>query len=242
MAQRLSVAPGDSVLIESHKQNLRYRIAGIFETGIGQVDKERIFLHLAAARILLDRPNGASFIQINLEDPSKAPEVAERMQASLSHAVRSWQWRERTWLQVFYVLRISSALTVSSIILIAGLGMFNTLAMIVIDKTREIAILRSIGYTRSDIIRIFMYQGLMVLSAGILGGMSFAAALTYGLSKLPIRIRGIFASDTFIVNWDMSHYLWAAVIATAIVSIASYFPARKAARLEPGDVIRNAGS
>jgi lipoprotein-releasing system permease protein len=242
LAKRLNIMLGDSVLIESHNQNIRYRVAGIFETGIGQVDKERIFLHLAAARILLDRPNGASFLQVNLSDPSKAPEVAERMQASLSHAVTSWQWRERTWLQVFNVLRISSALTVSSIILIAGLGMFNTLAMIVIDKTREIAILRSIGFTRADIVKIFMYQGLMVLSAGIVGGAAFAAALTYGLSRLPIRIRGIFASDSFIVNWDISHYIWAAAIATLIVGVASYFPARKAARLEPGVVIRNSGS
>ncbi len=242
MAQRLSIHPGDSVLIESHKQNRSYRVAGVFETGIGQVDKERIFLHMPAARILLDRPNGASFIQINLEDPTKAPEVAERMQASLSHAATSWQWRERTWLQVFKVLRISSALTVSSIILIAGLGMFNTLAMIVIDKTREIAILRSIGYTRADIIKIFMYQGLIVLSVGILGGATFAAIITYSLSRLPIRIRGIFASDTFIVNWDIAHYLWAAAIATIVVGIASYFPARKAARLEPGVVIRSSGS
>ena len=242
MAHRLNIHPGDSVLVESHKQNIRYRVAGIFETGIGQVDKERIFLHLPAARILLNKPNGASFIQVNLEDPSRAPEISERMQASLSHAVTSWQWRERTWLQVFKVLRISSALTVSSIILIAGLGMFNTLAMIVIDKTREIAILRSIGYTRGDIVKIFMYQGLMVLSAGVLAGAAFAAALTYGLSHLPIRIRGIFASDSFIVNWDIAHYLWAAGIATVIVGVASYFPARKAARLEPGTIIRSAGS
>ena len=242
MARRLNIHPGDSVLVESHKQNIRYRVAGIFETGIGQVDKERIFLHLPAARILLNKPDGASFIQISLEDPSRAPELSERMQNSLSHAVTSWQWRERTWLQVFKVLRISSALTVSSIILIAGLGMFNTLAMIVIDKTREIAILRSIGYTRGDIVKIFMYQGLMVLSAGVLAGAAFAAALTYGLSHLPIRIRGIFASDSFIVNWDIAHYLWAAGIATVIVGVASYFPARKAARLEPGTIIRSAGS
>ena len=153
-----------------------------------------------------------------------------------------WQNREKTWLQVFNVLRISSAITLSTIILISGLGMFNTLVMIVIDKTREIAILRSMGYMRRDITQIFMFQGCIVLFAGILLGWATAAAGTYGLSKIPIRIRGIFAADSFVVHWDLSHYIWAGVIATIVVSIASYFPARRAARLEPGDVIRGSST
>lgn len=242
LAERLQLQPGDPVLVEAHRHSYRYRVSGIFETGIGQVDKERVFLHMPTARTLLDRPRGASFIQISIEDPSQAPALAERMQSSFHHSVRSWQWRERTWLQVFTVLRLSSALTVSSIILIAGLGMFNTLAMIVIDKTREIAILRSIGYTRNDISRIFLYQGAIVLAIGLLAGFALAASLTYGLSHLPIRIRGIFASDTFIVNWDINHYFSAAAVAILVVSIAAYFPARRAARLEPGAIIRESGT
>ena len=242
LSRRLNLMPGDTLLLQAQGETSRYRVSGIFETGIEQVDKQRVYMHLTASRSLLNRPNGVSFIQINLSDPEQAPAIAHRLQKVLSHAVMSWQQREKTWLQVFYVLRLSSALTVSTIILISGLGMFNTLVMIIIDKTREIAILRSMGYTRGDISQIFMMQGLFVLVLGILLGWAFAAATTYGLSRLPIKIRGIFASDTFIVNWDFSHYIWAAVIAGVIVSIASYFPARRAARLEPGAVIRGSSS
>ncbi|MEM1223596.1 MAG: FtsX-like permease family protein [Verrucomicrobiota bacterium] len=242
LARRMNLIPNDTFLLRALGQSNRFRVAGVFETGIEQVDKERVYMHLAASRTLLQRPTGASFIQINLDDPEKAPAFSERLGPVLSHSVMSWQRREKTWLQVFYVLRISSALTVSTIILISGLGMFNTLVMIIIDKTREIAILRSMGYTRSDITQIFMMQGIFVLFAGIVLGWAFAAATTFGLSKLPIRIRGIFATDSFIVNWDFSHYLWAAVIAAVIVGIASYFPARRAARLEPGAVIRGSSS
>lgn len=242
LARRMKLMPNDTLLLRAQGKSTRYRVAGVFETGIEQVDKERIYLHLSAARTLLERPTGASFIQINLNDPAKAPAFSQRLAPVISHSVMSWQRREKTWLQVFYVLRISSALTVSTIILISGLGMFNTLVMIIIDKTREIAILRSMGYTRSDITQIFMLQGLMVLFAGILLGWAFAASTTYGLSKLPIRIRGIFATDSFIVNWDLNHYLWAAAIATVIVGTAAYFPARRAARLEPGAVIRGSST
>ena len=242
LAVRINLLPGDTLLLQARGQSHRYRVAGIFETGIEQVDKERIYMHLPASRTLLERPSGASFIQINLDDPDKAPEFSARLGPVLSHSVMSWQRREKTWLQVFAALRISSALTVSTIILISGLGMFNTLVMIIIDKTREIAILRSMGYTKNDITQIFMLQGLLVLGAGIALGWAFAASTTYGLSKLPIRIRGIFATDSFIVNWDISHYIWAGFIAAVIVSIASYFPARRAARLEPGAVIRGSSS
>jgi len=242
LSRRMNLMPNDTFLLQARGQNSRFRVAGVFETGIEQVDKERVYMQLPTARTLLQRPTGVSFIQINLEDPAKAPEFAERLAPVLSHSVMSWQRREKTWLQVFSVLRISSALTVSTIILISGLGMFNTLVMIIIDKTREIAILRSMGYTRSDITQIFMMQGTIVLGLGVVLGWMFAASATYGLSNLPIRIRGIFATDSFIVNWDLSHYLWAAVIASVIVSIASYFPARRAARLEPGAVIRGSSS
>ncbi|MEM7791151.1 MAG: ABC transporter permease, partial [Verrucomicrobiota bacterium] len=219
LARRMNLLPNDTFLIRALGQSNRFRVAGIFETGIEQVDKERVYMHLPASRTLLQRPTGASFVQVNLDDPEKAPAFSERLAPVISHSVMSWQRREKTWLQVFYVLRISSALTVSTIILISGLGMFNTLVMIIIDKTREIAILRSMGYTRSDITQIFMMQGVFVLLAGIVLGWAFAAATTFGLSKLPIRIRGIFATDSFIVNWDFSHYLWAAVIAAVIVGI-----------------------
>jgi lipoprotein-releasing system permease protein len=234
----MSLMPNDTFLLQARGQTIRFRVNGVFETGIEQVDKQRVYMHLPASRSLLNHPTGVSFIQINLDDPAKAPDFSDRLGPVLSHSVMSWQQREKTWLQVFNVLRISSALTVSTIILISGLGMFNTLVMIIIDKTREIAILRSMGYTRRDIVQIFMLQGGIVLALGIVLGWVFAAAATYGLSRLPIRIRGIFASDSFIINWDIAHYLWAAIIAIVVVTIASYFPARRAARLEPGAVIR----
>jgi lipoprotein-releasing system permease protein len=154
----------------------------------------------------------------------------------------AWQDREKTWLQVFSVLRVSSALTISTIIFISGLGMFNTLVMIVVDKTREIAILRSMGYTRADIGRVFMFQGGIVVALGVIIGCAAAAAGTFTLSKIPIRIRGIFASDHFVVLWDPWHYVAAALIATVVVLVASYFPARRAARLEPGAIIRGSSS
>jgi len=242
LADRLQLQIGDYVLFEYAGETRRYKVVAIFETGIAQIDKSRVFMHLGEARALFKKPFGEAIFQIGVRDINKAEILAERLESALNHNVVAWQEREKSWLQVFYVLRLSSAITVSTIILISGLGMFNTLAMLVMEKTREIAILRSIGYTRQDISRIFLWQGVLVLIAGTLCGWAFGALVTFAISKLPIKIRGIFTADSFIVNWDLNHYLWAAVVAGITVMIASYIPARRAAGLEPGTIIRGAST
>lgn len=238
LAARLQAMVGDSITLEAGGQRRRYTISAIFQTGVRDIDKSRLFLHMSEARSLLKRPFGASFLQVSLFDRDRAREDAASMERALEHSAIPWQEREKVWLDVFQVLRLSSALTVSTIILVSGLGMFNTLAMIVLEKTREISILRSMGYTRRDISRIFLWQGAMVLGLGTLVGWILGAAFTLGVSRLPIRIRGIFTADTFVVNWSVWHYVAAAATAFVIVMIASLIPARRAARLEPGDVIR----
>ncbi len=238
LAEWLHLGVGDTFTIEAGDQTRRYRISAIYETGIRDIDKERVYLHLDEARSLLQRPGAASYIQVSLFDPDRAPEDARRIQTVIQHTVSSWQQREKSWLEVFRALRVSSAITVSTIILVAGLGIFNTLALLVMEKTKDIAILRSMGYTRHDIARIFLWQGLLVLVLGAVLGCLLGAAGTWGVSRLPIRIRGIFSTDSFVVSWSVWHYVEAVVTASVVVVIASLVPARRAARLEPGDIVR----
>lgn len=238
IARRLQVGVGDSLILQFLDQRRRYHVAGIYQTGVSDIDRVRIFMHLGEARSLLKKSDEASLLQVDLFDRDRAPEDAILMEEVLRHGVQSWQEREKVWLDVFQVLQISAALTVSTIILISGLGMFNTLAMIVIEKTKEIAILRSMGYTRQDISRIFLWLGAIVLVVGTIGGWALGAGVTFGVSKLPIRVRGIFSADTFQVYWSIWHYVWATMTAAVVVMTAAWVPARRAARLEPGDIIR----
>lgn len=238
LADRLQLSAGDSLILQAGTEQRRYRVSAFYETGVSDIDRVRIYMHLGEARSLLKKTSGASFIQVALFDRDRAPQDAAKMEQVLRHGAKGWQEREKTWLEVFRALRVSSALTVSTIILISGLGMFNTLAMIVIEKTKEIAILRSMGYTRRDISRIFLWLGAIVLVVGTVGGWIMGAGVTYGVSKLPIRIRGIFSADSFQVYWSVWHYVVATLTATVVVMTAAIIPARRAARLEPGDIIR----
>jgi lipoprotein-releasing system permease protein len=238
LAERLQLEVGDSFQLQAGGEVRRYRVSAIFETGIGEIDKDRVFVHLGEARSLLRRPTGASFIQVNVIDRDRATQDAAHMEAVLGHSASSWQERERTWLDVFRALRLSTSITVSVFTLIAGIAMYNTLALVVMEKTKDLAILRSMGYTRRDVTRIFLWQAAMVLAVGALLGCGLGAAVTYGVSLMKIRIRGIFTADHFIVAWSVWHYLSAVVISVVMVMAASLIPARRAARLEPGDVIR----
>ena len=238
LADRVQLSVGDSFILQIRGQSRHYRVAAIFETGVRDIDQVRIYLHLSEARSLLEKPTGASFIQVNLYDESRAPEDALQMERTLYHSAAPWQDREKEWLEVFGALRKSTAITVWVFSAIAALAMFNTLAMIVYEKTKDIAILRSMGYTREDISHIFLWQAVIVLAIGTVLGCLFGVIVTYGISQIPIRIRTIFTTDTFVVAWSVWHYVKAVLISTCFVMMASLVPARRAARFEPGDVIR----
>lgn len=242
LAARANLAVGDSVVLTQAGRSGRYRVEAIFESGVEHVDKERVIVHLPEARAILAQPFGVTYLQANLRDNDRAAAEAPHMTEVLGHAVVPWQDREKIWLDVFRALRASSALTVSTIILISGLGMFNTLAMIVLEKTKEIAILRSMGYTRQDIAQVFLLQGALVLGAGSVLGCALGAGGTWLVANIPLRIRGIFSTDHFVVAWSPWHYVAAVIAATFVVFIASWIPARRAARLEPGEIIRGAAA
>lgn len=238
IAERMRLQIGDRVNLMGGAQNFQLRVSGIFETGVSEIDKKRVYMDLATVRSFSGKRFGGSVFQISLADPEVATEIASQIQQTLGHRTISWQEREKVWLDVFNVLRISSAITVSSILLLSGLGMFNVFAIMVIEKTRDIAILRSMGFTPRDVSAIFLWQGAIVLTAGIVIGSAVGFLATYGISKIPLRIRGVFTADSFVVNWDVNHYLWAIIIATIFVSFASWIPARRAARVEPAKIIR----
>ena len=238
LADRLQLTRGDTVNIAARGQSSRYRVAGIYETGYREVDKVNVYMHMSEARSLLKKPTGATFLQIGLYDASRAPADAARMVEVLRHKATSWQEREVTWLAVFQALRYSTMITVSVFTLIASLAMFNTLAMIVLEKTKDIAILRSMGYERKDITQIFLWQAGIVLTIGAAIGALLGRIVTWGVGQIPLPINGIFKTDHFIVIVDPNHYVAAISTAFVMVMVASLFPARRAARLEPGDIVR----
>jgi len=239
LAETLDTGIGDTVqLLSPNGEYWRFTVAALARAGVGTIDATRVYAHARVAQTLLQRPYGASSIIYKLRHPDRAPTLAKQFESLFQHEASSWQDREESTLQLFLTLRVSAAVTVSLIILLAGFGIFNVLTMSVLAKVKEIAILRSMGYRRIDISAIFLWQGALIAAAGSLLGCLFGALMTWGISHIPIRIRGLIYTDYFLVSWDWRHYFWATLLAILAVFIASYVPARRAAELPPVATLR----
>ena len=242
VADKMWTKVGQDVgLIGPDGEHRTFRVCAVFQTGNLFIDEKYGYIHLKAAQSLLQRPFGVSHLMVKLRDPSRAPALAAHFERLFQHRSRCWQDRERGSLQVFSLIRISAAITVSTIILLAGFGIFNILTLMVMDKVREIAVLRSMGYRRKDISAIFLWQGLLVALIGSLLGCVLGAALTYGISQIPVEIKGFLSTKRFLVHWSATDYWAATVIAFVAIFLASYFPSRRAARLAPVDILRGSG-
>lgn len=243
LANTLGVNAGDAMqLLSPTGEFWRFTIAAIARSGVGVVDASRVYCHARIAQKVLRKPFPATMVIYKLRDPERAPALAKHFEALFQHDTESWQEREQANLQLFLTLRLSAAITVSLIILLAGFGIFNVLTMTVLSKIKEIAILRSMGYRRNDISAIFLWQGAMIAAVGSFIGCALGALMTWGVSRIPIRVRGLIFADHFLVTWNWRHYFWATVLAIIAVFIASYLPARRAGWLSPVETLRGASA
>ncbi|MGC2353698.1 MAG: ABC transporter permease, partial [Candidatus Udaeobacter sp.] len=130
LAELLQAGVGDTVqLLAPNGEYWRFTVAAIARAGIGSIDSTRVYSHERVAQALLQQPSGASMIIYKLRNPDRAPALASRFEALFQHNALSWQEREESTLQLFLTLRMSVAITVSLIILLAGFGIFNVLTM-----------------------------------------------------------------------------------------------------------------
>ena len=238
LARRLGVRVGDMLDLTSAFESRRYRVVGIYATGIEAIDHQRLYLTLSEARVLFHEPQGGVYFQITLDNPRQASAIASRLEDSLGHHALSWEERERVWLDVFWLVRFASMLLVGMVILLAGVGMFNSLALLVLEKQKDIAILRAMGHVESDVYAIFLYQGFIIYIIGTSIGCLLGFVGTLSLRYTPFKLSGVFAEKGTIVFFDGSLYVAACVAVAFVVFLASTLPARRAARLEPGHIIR----
>jgi lipoprotein-releasing system permease protein len=242
LAQRLSIRLGDSLQLTAANQVARqFKVVGLFHTGIVATDEGSVYVRLKTAQVLAGRQNAINDIRIRLRDPNAAPVVAARAEELLGYKAVSWQEANESLLEAFQIRNIIMYTVVAAILVVAGFGIFNIVSIITHEKARDIAILKSLGFTETDVRLIFLAEGASMGGAGGVLGMG----LGYGLTKLLGSIRFELTHEAteithLPVTVDWRHYLIAAGLALAAASIAGYLPARKAARGNPVDIIRGA--
>ena len=239
IAQDLGLHVGDTVHAAAPGgKPLDLKVVAIFEAEVPPVDKTRGYATLHTAQALLGRPDSITRIEIRLHDPEDAIRMNDRLERTFGYDGESWKETNANFLAIFAMQNMVITFVIGAILLVGGFGILAIQIMIVLQKTRDIAILRSVGLRRMDILFIFFIQGLIIaLVGGVLGDVLGKVALHF-LGKLPVKAEGLIKSDTFLVHESPEYYVWGILFALLVGTVASFIPAYRGSRVEPVEVLR----
>ncbi len=239
IAQDLGLKVGDSVRAAAPGgKPLDLLVVAIFEAEVPPIDKTRGYTTLRTAQTLLGRPDAIGRIEIRLWDPADAIRVNDSLERMFGYDGESWKETNANFLAIFAMQDMIVGFVVGAILLVGGFGILAIQIMIVLQKQRDIAILRSVGLRRSDILRIFLMQGVIISLVGGLLGDGLGKVAIYYLGQLPVKAEGLVKTDTFLVKEDPAFYVYGIGFALLVGVIASLIPAYRGSRVEPVEVLR----
>ncbi|MBQ3060785.1 MAG: lipoprotein-releasing ABC transporter permease subunit [Desulfovibrio sp.] len=220
-----------------------FEVVGIFKSGMFEYDSSLAFVTLESARHMLDLPEGfLSGIEITVDDLFEASAITARLAEELGSPfyARSWMEMNANLFAALKLEKIGMFILLTMVVLIGSFSIVTSLIMLVMEKTRDIAIMMSMGATQSMIRRIFMYQGIIIGVIGtLLGyvlGLSVGGLLKrYQFIKLP---ENIYTLDHLPISITLSDVLIVGGSAMLLCFLATLYPARQAARLAPAEALR----
>jgi lipoprotein-releasing system permease protein len=219
-----------------------FRVAGIFETGLYEIDAIWAFTSLSAAQRVLDLPDVVNSMELRLDDIYAAASVAPEVQRVIGPKLIALTWMEqnRPILNALQLEKTVSLITVSLIECIAALNILVVLVMLVMEKRRDIAILISMGASRAQIRRIFILQGLTIGALGCVIGLviGYGSAALFSHYRLLRLDEQIYSIDYVPFQSRWTDGLWIAALALFTSFIATLQPSRSAASIAPAEALR----
>jgi lipoprotein-releasing system permease protein len=236
LAKDLGVTVGDKIRVTSASgRTENVDIAGIFDMGNRDLNRRWVFVTLKLAQTLLDLPGGVSNIDLTLSNLFQANQVATTLAAQKGLTVDSWMQTNSGLLNALSNQTVSNNLIRSFVIIIVALGISSVLVVSVVQKQREIGILRAMGTSRRQIMSIFLLQGAFVGLLGSLLGSGLAWTLLQVFSHIYKSPDG---SQLFAAQLDPLLVVMACAIACVVGVLAALIPARRAAQMDPVQAIR----
>jgi lipoprotein-releasing system permease protein len=235
LADDLGLQVGDKLRVSTGVRSEVLTVAGLCDTGSREINRRRVFITLRLAQTLLDLPGSVSVIDLSVADLFGADAVADRLRAQTGLRVDSWMQTNAGLLNALSNQTISNNLIRGFVVAIVALGISSVLVVSVVQKQREIGILRAMGASRRDIMGVFLLQGALM---GLLGS-GLGAGLAYGLLVLFSHIfKSPDGSAMYSAELDLALVLSASALACVIGLLSAYMPARRAARMDPVQAIR----
>jgi len=240
LAGKIGARVGNSItLVSGTGRSLTANVVGLVHSGVSQIDETRAYTLIRTAQILAGQTGLINAIRIRVRNVLSAQDQAARIEAQTGYKSVSWQEANEDLLSAFKIRNFIMYTVVGAILLVASFGTYNIISTITHEKTRDIAILKSLGLTKSTIKRIFLIEAAIIGLMGTLLGWLLGYLLSAGLGTVefqsPMRDGGHLP-----IYYSFWHYLLAAAVALSASAIAGYLPARKASRVHPVEIIRGA--
>ena len=259
LAFEAGVAPGDGVVLLIPKPLgdgtmrpvlERFVVGGIFEAGIQDHDARLALVHYADAAAVLDIGGAVTAVRFRAADVMQAPAIAARLERGIEGVAASdWTLENASYFRAIRLEKMMMSLILSLIIGVAAFNIVASLVMVVTDKTGDIAVLRTLGMGPGNVVKVFFVQGAMIGWAGVLLGVLLGVILAIYMPLIAPVLERVFGfqimpGDVYYVTeipsvLDWGHVAAVAVSAFIVTSLATLYPARRAALIDPALALRH---
>jgi lipoprotein-releasing system permease protein len=252
IAEQIGAQVGDSVLVTSPQgeptpmglvpRYQRFRVVGVFHSGFYQYDAAMGFMRLSDAQQLFSEPDLISVISFKVDDLDRAPQIGRALEAAAGKGYMTTNWMEQNR-ELFRALKLEQVVTfivIALIVIVAALNILIALTMMVMEKTRDIAVLMSFGVEPAQVRRIFLLQGLLISLIGTVVGLvvGYAAAWAGGHYQFIHLPADVYSIDTLPFAPRPLDGLIVAVVSIGISLLATLYPSHAASRILPAEALR----
>ena len=252
LARQIGVQPGDTMSVVSPlgrltplgriPQSRKYKVTGIFDSGMYEYDSSMVYVSLKEAQELLGMEDRVTGIEIRVTDIYKSDQVGRSISERLGYPFWSKDWKvmNRSLVSALRLEKLTMFVILTMIVLVGALNIISTLVMVVMEKARDVAILRAMGASSRSIMSVFMFQGLLVGVVGTLAGLASGLGLCHLLAKYKfIRLPAdIYYISTLPVRVETRDVLFVTLAAVIISFLATIYPSWHASRLNPVEALR----
>ena len=240
LARKLNVQVGDKVTVTTPAGGTRIlRVVGTFGFGIGTVDNTKSYANLSTVQEMLQKdPSYITDIHIKMIDPLQALPFGRKLRAMYGYYTEDWATANTAILAGEKIRNVMTFVVSLTLLVVAGFGIYNIMNMTVINKIKDIAILKATGFDARDIIAIFLLQAAFIGFSGGLLGLVIGFGLSYLLSISPFDAGDFLSIKTFPVIFDSKYYFMGLLFGVITTILAGFFPSRKAAQIDPVAILR----
>lgn len=236
LAQDLGLRVGDRLSVQtSGNLNESLRVTALVDLGIKDLNRRTVIVPLRTAQNLLALPGGATGLDLTLHDVWIAQTLTDTLRRQFPYKIESWQENNAQLVSALNAQSISTSIIRGVVLAVVVLGIASVLVVSVVQKGREIGILRAMGATRGQILRVFLLQGAVLGAIGSALGLALAVGLIWVFTHF---VRGSDGLPLFMIVLPVATGLQIALIVTVCGVLAAIAPARRAAMLDPAQAIR----